>query len=127
MVNNGDFEIISRTGNEVQAAPCSDQIVGILADNAGRMLDLAMEIVDIKRMQLQTDAYVGILRERTRAMREEADAYVKRLGAETDSVVRKVEIIRNMMMDYYKEGNTNLSGEVFAEIMEVIISGMELK
>ncbi|MCR5107991.1 MAG: hypothetical protein K6B28_07480 [Lachnospiraceae bacterium] len=104
--------------------PGKEKLLGAVAENFGRIVDIASAIVEIERMDAQTDAYISELEEKRKMLAEEADAYVKIQNAKTNAVVSKVEIIRMMMQDYYNYGREGLSNEDFSKIMQQVISQM---
>ena len=60
--------------------------------------------------------------EKRKLLEVEADSYVKKLNAKTDSTVSKVEVIRRMMQDYYLYGKGQLSSEEFSKIIQDVIA-----
>lgn len=57
-------------------------------------------------------------------LKEEAEAYVKKLQAETSATINKAEAIRKMMNDYYYSGYDKLSGDEFSAIISNILDHM---
>lgn len=129
MTNNYDFEIVPsiRGGLIDKKQPSSaglDKLASTAADNFDRILDVATTVVEIQKMQVQADACIGMLRENRLMLEQETEAYVKKLNAETDAAVNKVEVIRRMMHDYYTSGTTKLSGDEFSRIISDILDHM---
>lgn len=128
MTENFDFEIVPSTrgglANKPQQGSGLDKLASAAADNFGRILDVATTVVEIQKMQVQADAYIGTLRENRLMLEQETEAYVKKLNAETDATVNKVEVIRRMMHDYYTSGTTKLSGDEFSKIISDVLDHM---
>lgn len=127
-----DFEIVQSTRGEIKnpepvygtvlEVSGKEHLLHAVADNFGRILDVASSIVEIERINAQADAYIKILEEKRKLLAEEADAYVKKVSANTQATVSKVEAIRYMMQDYYKSGQNKMSGEEFSKIITEIIN-----
>lgn len=128
MSDNFDFEIVPSTRDELSTgdsnSPGHDKLAGAAADNFGQILDLAASIVEIQKMQVQADSCISMLREQRLMLAQEAEAYVKKLNADTDATVNKLEVIRRMMNDYYHAGQSKLSGEEFSKIMSDVLDRM---
>ena len=75
-------------------------------------------------MKVKADTYIRELEEQRKMLETEADSYVKKLNAKTDSTVSKVEVIRRMMQDYYLHGKGQLSSEEFSKIIQDVIAKM---
>ena len=129
MTENLDFEIVptarGRLDNKIQQdAAGVDKLAVAAADNFDRILDIAATIVDIQKMQVQADACICMLHEQRMMLKEEAEAYVKKLQAETSATINKAEAIRKMMNDYYYSGYDKLSGDEFSAIISNILDHM---
>lgn len=129
MTDKYDFEIVpnKRGGlahNPQQMPVGLDKLATATAENFGRILDVATTVLEIQKMQIQADAYIGMLHEQRLMLEQETEDYVKKLNAETDATVNKVEVIRRMMHDYYSSGNTKLSGAEFSKIISDVLDHM---
>lgn len=131
MTDNFDFELVpsSRSRGSIANRPAEgsdglDKLAGAAADNFGRILDVATTVVEIQKMQVQADACISMMREQRLMLEQETEAYVKKLNAETDATVNKVEVIRRMMHDYYSSGNAKLSGDEFSKIISDVLDHM---
>jgi len=98
-----------------------NKIYDALSDNMGRILDIAASVVEIEKMKTMTADYVKKLEEQRRLLTAEADAYVKKLNADTDKTVRKIDAIEKLMKDYYLHGTGKLPAEEFSRIISEII------
>lgn len=54
----------------------------------------------------------------------EAQAYALKMGADTTAVVEKLNVIREMMNDFYKHSNDNLLSEDFCKIISEVVKQM---
>lgn len=134
MCENNDFEVIPSTRTvpspQVQTpdsaliSPGVDKLAGAVADNFGRILDVACAITEIEKMKVQANVYVTQLREQRLMLEEETRAYVTKIEAETDRTVQKVEVIRRMMQDYYRFGQDKLSSSEFSKIISNVLEQM---
>lgn len=134
MSENNDFEVIpctravpspqEQTPNPALISPGVDKLAGAVADNFGRILDVACAITEIEKLKVQANVYVTQLREQRLMLEEETRAYVTRIEAETDRTVQKVEVIRRMMQDYYRYGQDKLSSSEFSKIISNVLEQM---
>ena len=130
-----DFEIIQSRRN----TPAVDQgdvavfhssqnnsLIGdAIADNFGQILDLASNIVEIEKMKVQSEAVLKQMEASRKNLLAEAEAYATQKNADTDSVIQKMQMVRDMMRDFYQyNNNANLSGEDFSRIISSIVSEM---
>ena len=130
-----DFEIVQSRRNiptvdqgDITVLPSSkdnSRIGDAIADNFGQILDLASNIIEIEKMKVQSDAVLKQMEESRKALIDEATAYAMKTNAETDRVVKKLQIIRDMMRDFYQYNNTKISGEEFSRTISDIINNME--
>lgn len=124
MNDNHDFEIIENTRDNVnKPLPASggEHLAHAMADNFGRIMDVACALAEVQRIGAQADAYVKARQADRETLAQETENYVKKLQAETDAKISKVEVIRRLMQDYYASGQTRLSGEEFSRIISKII------
>lgn len=134
MCEKNDFEIIpstrdvplplTQTPDSALISPGMDKLAGTVADNFGRILDVACAITEIEKMKIQANVYVAQLREQRLMLEEETKAYVRKVEAETDRTVQKVEVIRRMMQDYYRFGQNKLSSSEFSSIISNVLEQM---
>lgn len=97
----------------------------VVADNFPQILNLAADIVEISKMQVQSNAVLRQMEESRKTLLAEAEAYAKKKNADTDSVVKRMEIVREMMRDFYQSnGQQCLSGEEFSRIISSIVNEM---
>lgn len=90
-----------------------------VADNFPKILDIATQCVDILKIREMSEAQIKELREKRESLVVEADAYVKKKNADTDSFKTRGETIRLLLEDYYKYGGTEkLPAEDFIKILE---------
>lgn len=134
MCENNDFEVVSstritpslqtQTSDSSLISPEVDKLAGAVADNFGRILDVAYAISEIEKMKVQSNIYVTQLREQRLMLEEETRAYVSKVEAETNRTVQKVEVIRRMMQDYYRFGQNKLSSSEFSKIISNVLEQM---
>lgn len=124
MEESYDFEIVENTRGELDKSSNCDRLVGAVADNFGRIMDIAATIAEIQKMEVQVNGAISMLREKRLMLEQETEAYVKKLNTETDATIKKVELIRRMMCDYYNAGQSKLSGEEFSKIISDVLEHM---
>lgn len=129
---NYDFEVVDSRRNRGEVEPSGKNPIKLntrmqdaIADNFGNILELAANIVEIEKMKVQTDDVIRQMEEKRKDMVAEAESYAKRKNADTDSVIQKMQMVRDMMRDFYQyNNNANLSGEDFSRIISGIVSEM---
>ncbi len=127
-----DFEIVKGTRNSEVGRAVKEAIGGLSDASKDKLVDgvvgsmpeiinLAGQLVDIKKINAESDAVVAEIEAKTEALRVETENYVKRVEADTNKTLSKTEQYRILLNDFYKNNNGAMSGEVFAEIMKNII------
>jgi hypothetical protein len=101
-----------------------DIAMGMLSDNFGNILNLVSNVVKIKEMEVVSEALLEKMREDLKRIETEAQAYALKMGADTTAVVERMNVIREMMNDFYKHSNDNLSSEDFREIISEVVTQM---
>lgn len=124
IVQSGRSTPVAHQGDVTILPPSQNSRVGdAIADNFGKILDLASNIAEIEKMKVQSAAVLRQMEESRKNLIVEAEAYATTKNADTDSVIRKMQIVRDMMRDFYENNNNaNLSGEDFSRIISSIIS-----
>lgn len=102
----------------------SDKLLNTVADNFGNILNLANDIVEIKKMSVQSEAIISKMKEDRATLVAEAEAYAKRKNADTTSVVEKMKVIQAMMKDFYQFNNSNMTSEDFSKVITEIVTQM---
>lgn len=108
----------------IQNNNASDKLINTVADNFGNILNLANDIVEIKKMSVQSEAIISKMKEDRANLIAEAEAYSKRKNADTTSVVEKMKVIQSMMKDYYQFNNSNMTSEDFSKVITEIVTQM---
>lgn len=98
--------------------------MNMLSDNFGNILNLVSNVVEIKKMEVVSDALLKKMEEDRKRIETEAQAYALKMGADTTAVVERVNVIREMMNDFYKHSNGNLSSEDFCKIISEVVNQM---
>lgn len=115
---------VTKPGVDAPAVSGKDKLLGVAADNFGEILKLASEIAEIAKLKVGTDAIIKQMAEKRKDLLAEAEAYAQRKEADTDSVVKKMELVRKMMLDFYEHNVTTISGEDFRIIITEIVNQM---
>ena len=130
-----DFEMVQSRRNapvvdqsDVTVLPASQnhsRIGDAIADNFDQILDLAFNIVEIEKMKIQSEVVLKQMEEARKNLMAEAEAYATKKNADTDGVTQRMQIVRDMMRDFYQyNNNANLSSEDFSRIISSIVSEM---
>lgn len=123
-----DYEVVSgKRMNEVKEkeieiqSPRKDRILDASIENFDKILDLAADIVEVRKMKVQSDAIIKKLAEDRKYLLAEAEAYVLKKQSDTDQMVEKMNFIKDMMDQFYKHNDNKISGDEFSKIMRDII------
>jgi len=125
------FEIIESGSNlpeqpqqTVQTAQQSNKptAMGVLSDNFDTILKLAGDFVEIKKMKVASDACLAKMEQVRKMLLDEAYAYAMKKKADTSSVVEPMNVICQMMQDFYAHNNGNLTGDEFCKIMTDVVN-----
>ena len=101
-----------------------DIAMGMLSDNFGNILNLVSNVVEIKKMEVVSEALLKKMEEDRKRLETEAQAYALKMGADTTAVVEGMTVIREMMNDFYKHSNGNLTSEDFCKIITEVVEQM---
>lgn len=92
--------------------------------NFGKILELAGDIAEIKKMKVASDAVLAKMEADRKQMLAEAEVYVEKKNADTKNVIERMNIIRLMMQDFYQQSNQQITGEDFRQIITSIVDQM---
>lgn len=116
------FEVTEFPGQD--AVPINDngnKLANALADNMGNIISLAKDITDIVKMRVQSQALLDKMEKDKEMLLAEAEAYVKKKNAETNQIIGKMQIAREILKDFYNQKNTaGVSAEEFAAVIKAI-------
>lgn len=112
------------TVNKPGALSKGDKAMDMLSNNFENILNLAGSIVEIKKMQVASEACLKKMAEDRMRIAEEAQAYAIKKRADTNSVVDRMNVIRSMMQDFYAHSQGNLSGDDFCKIITEVVNQM---
>jgi len=125
------FEIIESGSNlpeqsqqTAQTAQQSNErtAMGVLSDNFDTILKLAGDVVEIKKMKVASDACLAKMEQDRKMLIDEAYAYAMKKKADTSSVVEPMNVICQMMQDFFAHNNGNLTGDEFREIITEVVN-----
>ena len=119
-----DFEIVeSSRGLPIEKKERHNKdngnpVLNAVADNFGQIIDLAYDLVEIEKVKVQSAAIVANMEATRKQLIAETDAYVSRKNADTNAIVSKMVVVREMMKDFYQyDGGKNLSSDDFSKII----------
>lgn len=116
-INNGR---LSLNNKNIQLE--NNKVVDTVVDNFGSILNLAYDITEIYKMKVQSDAVISKMEQDRKTLLAEAEAYAIRKNVDTNSIIEKMKLIQEMMRDFYKYNNSNMSGEDFSKIISDVIN-----
>jgi hypothetical protein len=109
---------------QVNTPSKGDIAMGMLSDNFGNILNLVSNVVEIKKMEVVSEALLKKMEEDRKRIETEAQAYALKMGADTTAVVERMNVIREMMNDFYKHSNGNLTSKDFCEVITEVVKQM---
>ena len=101
-----------------------EKAMDMLSNNFENILNLAGNIVEIRKMKVASEACLAKMAEDRKRIIDEAQAYAVKKRADTSSVVDKMNVIRSMMQDFYAHSQGNLSGDDFCKIITEVVNQM---
>lgn len=127
-MNNSKLELVENKNSlkfvDDEINTTSNKITDVVADNFENILNLANDIIEIKKMKVQSDAILSKIREDRENLLAEAEAYVKRKNADTSSVIEKMKVIQLMIRDFYQFNNSSMTSEDFSKVITEIVTQM---
>ncbi len=102
-----------------------DKLVSAAAENFPRILDLVGEGISIRKMKAQSEVAIREMEEKRKTLLAEAECYAQKKNADTKSVVDRMNVVRQMMNDFYQNcGNQQLTSEDFSKVITEIVNQM---
>lgn len=120
-VNDEPLEVEIIDVNKPSLPNVSKQLGYAVANNLDKIIGIANDIVEIKRMQVQSDAVIAKLNAETERLRAEADNYVIMKGADTKNAVEKMDALRRMINDINASPKSNVPPEVLSELLRIVL------
>ena len=117
-------DVMTPTSIDQNTPTKGDKAMDMLSDNFSNILKLAGDIVEIRKMQVASDACLKKMEEDRNRILVEAQAYAERKRADTSSVVERMNLVRAMMLDFYAHNNGSMSGDDFCKIIKEIVNQM---
>jgi alanyl-tRNA synthetase len=117
------FDLVEFPEKNLEKNPTStdDRFTDALIDNMGNIIALAEDILEIKKMRVQSEALLEKMKEDRARLRDEAEAYVKTKNADTKQIIDKMQMARELLNDFYKQKNTSgVTAEEFSTIIKSI-------
>lgn len=110
--------------NHIPARTNKDKLTDAVADNFGRILDIATDLANIKKMKVQSEAILKKMAEDRKMLVAEAEAYALKKNSDTKSVVERMNIVRMMLKDFYDANQAGVTSEDFRIIITEAINQM---
>jgi len=124
-----EFEIVESTRRKSNIEPMSQnsKFEDALSDNMGSIIGIAKDIVDIQRMKVQSDAVLAKMAEDRKMLLAKTEDYATRKKVDTDSIVGRMNVIKEMLRDFYsynEKSQSGLSGDEFTKIIKDVLDTM---
>ncbi len=120
-VDNEHLEVEIVDNNKSNRPSVGEQFGYAVVNNLDSIIQIANDIVEIKKMQVQSDAVVDKLNAETERLRTEADNYVKTKGADTRNAVEKMDALRRLINDINASPKNNVPPEVLSELLRIAL------
>ena len=117
-------DVMTPTSIDQNTPTKGDKAMDMLSDNFSNILKLAGDIVEIRKMQVASDACLKKMEEDRNRILVEAQAYAERKRADTSSVVERMNLVRAMMLDFHAHNNGSMSGDDFCKIIKEVVNQM---
>ena len=115
---------VSTSGKDSTTANSPQTLTQAAAQNFGKILELAGGLVEIKKVKVASEAVLAKMEADRKQLLAEAEAYVLKKNADTNSVIERMNLIRMMMQDFYQQSNQQITGEEFKQIITSIVDQM---
>ena len=126
---SNEFEIVESNRNRsLEEVKPENKLQDVLNDNMGSMIEIAKDLVDIKKMKVQSDAILAKMAEDRKMLVAEAESYALRKSIDTKSVIDRMRMVQDLLRDFYSYNQKNdsaLSGEEFTKIISDVLNTME--
>ena len=121
--SRGDYDITRK--QRPSALPNEKtQSTNVIADNFPKILELAGNVLEIKKMKVASEAVLAKQREDRLSLIAEAEAYAKKKNADTADIVGRFTLVRDMMRDFYAANTGTMTSEDFQKVITSIIEQM---
>ncbi|WP_028330987.1 hypothetical protein [Brachyspira alvinipulli] len=110
-------EIVKDNNSVAFKGQNADKLINAAADNFDSILQIASDIVSIQKIKAQSEAIVRELDAKGNYLIKEAQAYVAKKEADTNQTIKKMEVVRLMMKDFYEHAPSNITGDEFSKII----------
>lgn len=121
---DGHLPAVKKDGNDKPVRTNKDKLTDAVTDNFGRILDIATDIANIKKMQVQSEAILKKMAEDRKMLVAEAEAYALKKNSDTKSVVERMNVVRMMLKDFYDANHAGVTSEDFRIIITESINQM---
>lgn len=115
---------LTKSENGSAPANAHHPMTEAVAQNFGKILELAGSVIEIKKMKVASQAVLAKMEADRKQLLAEAEAYVEKKNADTKSIVDQMNVIRLMMQDFYQQSNQQITGEDFRQIITSIVDQM---
>ena len=115
---------ISTSNSKVTSFDKSEKLLNLAENNIPRIIQLASDLVEIRKMEVQSEAVLEKMREDRRLIQAEAEAYCMKKNADTNDVVQRMNIVRDIMNDFYSHSNGQITSEDFRQIITEVVNQM---
>lgn len=115
---------VSTSGKDSTTANSPQTLTQAAAQNFGKILELAGGLAEIKKMKVASEAVLAKMEADRKQLLAEAEAYVLKKNADTNSLIERMNVIRLMMQDFYQQSNQKITGEEFKQIITSIVDQM---
>lgn len=102
----------------------ADRMVDAITGNFDKILSLVGDVVEIKKMKVQSEAVLRKMEEDRKALLAEAEAYALKRNADTKSIVDRMNVVRMILKDFYEANDGSISSEDFRIIITETINQM---
>lgn len=117
-VESVDAEVVAK---DTQPLSKGDRIVNAMTENFSEILNIASEIVSIKKMRVDAKIYQAKIDSNIKLLKAKTDKYLAEYHAETERRMQEMNKYQLMLKDFYLYNNGQLRSDDFAKIMEQVI------
>lgn len=116
--------VITKSSNENNKPVVSNgtKMVEALADGFPKILDIVQDIVSIKKIEKETDAYVRKVDAKIKMLETETKAYILQIREQSDKEIKAIDALTDFTTKFLQVNNGQVKSEDFQKIMSDVIN-----
>lgn len=116
--------VITRNDNGVSKPVVSNgtKIVDALTAGFPKILDIVSDIVSIRKIEKETEAYVQKVDAKIKLLETETKAYIQQIREQSDKEIKAIDALTAFTTSFLQNNNGQIKSEDFQKIMSDVIN-----